>query len=352
MMMKLNSKQNIAILFGGRSAEHEISILTGLQILHALDADKFNSVPVYLDEQGKWWTGKQLFNKDFYKNINFKKLKKFNFSKAKIDVYFPAFHGTFGEDGCIQGFFELANVPYAGPCVEAAAIAMNKAMTKQICIANNIPVLKYALLDRKNWDIKDVALELPLFIKPNHLGSSIGVSSAKNKHELQLAIAGGFIFDDQVIIEPQIKNLLEINCSVFDNQVSEVEEPQRDAEILSFEQKYLKGKKGKMAGMASMQRVINPKSISQEQKTQIQNYTKKIYKILDGSGVWRIDYLIDKDKNQIYLNEINPIPGSLAYYLWTNMTLTELINKLINSAIKRHNYKNQSRRNLAKKIFV
>ncbi|MFH1392421.1 MAG: D-alanine--D-alanine ligase family protein [bacterium] len=345
------TKQTIAVLFGGQSAEHEISILTGLQVLHALDKERFNIAPVYICENGKWWTGKELFNKDFYKKINFKKLKNFDFKKQKIDVYFPAFHGTYGEDGCIQGFFEILNKPYVGPRVSAAAICMNKALTKQICMANKIPVLPYVLLDKNNYKIKNF-FDFPMFVKPNNLGSSIGISSAKDEYQLQLAIAGAFIFDYQVLIEPQIKSLLEINCAVFDGQTSELEEPQKDAQILSFEQKYLKGSKTK--GMASMQRILNPKSISEEQKQRIADYAKKIYNILDGSGIWRIDFMIDQDKNQIYLNEINTIPGSLAYYLWEpkNISFVELLNKLINSAIKRHEYKNQSQRAFTKCIFA
>ncbi len=353
MMRKLNSKQNIAVLFGGRSVEHEISILTGLQVLHALDKERFNIVPVYICENGKWWTGKQLWDKDFYKNINFKKLKNFGFKKHEIDVYFPAFHGTYGEDGSIQGFFEILNKPYVGPRVLAAAISMSKSATKQICLANKIPVLDYVLFSRDNWDIGDAShLQYPLFVKPNNLGSSIGVSSAKDEHQLQLAIAGAFIFDDQVIVEPMIRNLLEINCAVFNNKISSLEEPKKDADILSFEQKYLKSsKKISFGGMANMQRVLNPKSISLEQKEQIQNYSQKIYQILDGSGVWRIDYLIDKDKNQIYLNEINSIPGSLAYYLWPEISFTELLTKLIDSAIKKHEQKNSINLRLERKIF-
>ncbi|PIP16851.1 MAG: D-alanine--D-alanine ligase [Candidatus Portnoybacteria bacterium CG23_combo_of_CG06-09_8_20_14_all_37_13] len=345
------TKQTIAVLFGGRSVEHEVSILTGLQIIHAFDKERFNVVPIYVCKNNKWWTGKKLWDKDFYKNINFKKLKNFDFKKQKIDVFFPAFHGTYGEDGCIQGFFEILNKPYVGPRILAAAISMSKSATKQICIANKIPVLDYILLNKNDWEVKNF-FDFPVFVKPNNLGSSIGVSSAKNEHQLQMAIAGAFIFDYQVIVEPQIKSLLEINCAISDGEVSELEEPQKDADILSFEQKYLKaGKKLSIQGMASMQRVLDPKSITLEQKEQIQNYSKEIYKILDGSGVWRIDFMIDKDKNQIYLNEINSIPGSLAYYLWPKISFTELLTQLVESAIKKYEQKNSINLRLERKIF-
>jgi len=342
------TKQTIAVLFGGKSVEHEISILTGLQIMHAFDKEHFNIAPVYVCQNGRWWTGKELFNKDFYKNINFKKLKNLDFKKQQIDVYFPAFHGTFGEDGSIQGFFEILNKPYVGPRVLAAAVSMSKSATKQVCLANNIPVLPYILLSKNNCEIKKF-FDFPLFIKPNNLGSSIGISSAKDEQQLQIAVAGAFIFDNQVMIEPQIKNLLEINCAVFDGEISEFEEPKKDTSILSFEQKYLKGSKTK--GMVSMQRIINPPSITNGQKQKIADYAKKIYNILDGSGIWRIDFMIDKDKNQIYLNEINAIPGSLAYYLWPKVSLTELLTRLVNEALKRYAQENQIRRVLTKRIF-
>lgn len=351
MMRKSYSKQTIAVLFGGRSVEHEISILTGLQVIHAFDKTRFNVLPVYINEQGHWWTGKELFNKDFYKDINYRKLKKFK--KHEIDVYFPCFHGDCGENGSFQGLFEILDKPYAGPGVLAAAVGMSKAATKQICIANKIPVLPYVLFSKDNWNIGDAKrLQFPLFVKPNNLGSSIGVSSAKDERQLQIAIAGAFIFDTQVIIEPQIRNLLEINCAVFNNQVSELEEPKKDQDILSFEQKYLKGSKTK--GMLSMQRIIDPKSITQEQKHEIANYAKKIYKALDGSGVWRIDFIINKNNNQIYLNEINTIPGSLAYYLWEpkNISFTALLTKLVDSAIQRYARKKQPRRAIQKRIFT
>lgn len=340
------TKQTIAVLFGGRSPEHEISILTGLQVLHALDAGKYNILPIYVCESGNWWTGKRLFNKDFFNNLNLRKLKKLKFEKINTDIYFPCFHGSYGENGCFQGLFEILNKPYVGPGVLASAVGMSKSATKQICKANNIPVLPYMLLKNQNHNIK---FDFPVFVKPNNLGSSIGISSAKNKHELQLAIAGAFIFDYQVIVEPQIKNLLEINCSVFNNKASVLEEPKKDQEILSFEQKYLKG--GKSKGMVSMKRIINPKSITQEQKMQIKKYSKKIYKALDGSGIWRIDFLINKNNNKIYLNEINTIPGSLAYYLWPKISFTELLNKLVKSAIKKYNNKSKINLKIERKIF-
>lgn len=349
-MMKSNYKKTIAILFGGKSPEHEVSILTGLQVLHALDASKYNILPIYVCESGKFYTGKKLFNKDFFNNLNFKKLKKFkfnNFDKNKIDIYFPCFHGSYGENGSFQGFFEILNKPYVGPGVLASSIGMSKSATKQICKANKIPVLDYILLkNQKNYNIK---FDFPVIIKPNNLGSSIGISFAKNKHELQLAIAGAFIFDTQVLVESKINNLLEINCSVFNNKISNLEEPKKNQDFLSFEQKYLKGSKNKSQGMASMQRIIDPKSINNLQKMQIIKYTKKIYKALDGSGVWRIDFLINKNNNKIYLNEINTIPGSLAYYLWDDFT--ELLNKLIISAIKKFNKKNKINLKLERRIF-
>lgn len=332
MTSKLNSRKTAAVLFGGKSLEHEISILTALQVLSALDASRWQVKPVYVDPQGVWWTGKKLWQRDFYKNINFRKLKKIGPEKIKADVFLPLFHGAYGEDGAVQGLLELTGIPYAGPGVLAAAIGMNKAMAKEIARINDIPVLPHILVKDWNLNQPDLSMPLPAFVKPNHLGSSIGVSAARTKDQLLASLAGAFALDYEALVEPLIENLTEFNVAVFGDKISHLEEPQKEGHLLSFEEKYLKG--GKSKGMASMKRNINPKT---KFAPQIKKWAKEIYDAINCAGIARVDFMLDKDRQQIYFEEINTIPGSLAYYLWHPLTLTELLNQLLDSAIGQYN---------------
>jgi D-alanine-D-alanine ligase len=383
------NKKNICVLFGGRAVEHEISMISGLQLIEALDTELYSVVPVYIAHSGKWYTGKELLKKDFYKGLpgclnNLKEvtllpkpgiggLTVLNspgtssiskiFSKAEtvipVDVFIPSFHGQFGEDGCIQGLFEIADVTYAGSDVLASSVAMNKAVCKAVAAQHGIPVLPFAIVTKSESAKGFAALkekiiatpglgEFPLFIKPNHLGSSIGISKVKSLADIDGALAGVFKYDEQAIVEPCVNDIMEINVSVIDGKeltASVVEIPVGTGGVLSYEDKYLKGggKKGKQQaqseGMAGLTRVIDPKDLDPEIKNSVTNYALKLSSVLGSSGVGRYDFIVDTAKNKIYFNELNPIPGSFSFYLWEKskppLIYPQLLNRIIDRAIQK-----------------
>jgi D-alanine-D-alanine ligase len=384
------SRKKVAVVFGGRSAEHEISIITGNEILKALDSTRYEAVPVYIDQQGEWYTGKQLFDLNTYKRFAAVKpeltrvlllpipgasgLKiisrpgslidsikaKFLDEFIPIDVYFPAFHGQFGEDGCIQGLFEIADVTYTGCGVGASAIAMNKYQTKSILRDHGIPVLPGAVVHR-NESRKDIeaikarvlttaGLEnFPLFVKPLSLGSSVGVSKASDRAELSASIANALKYDVAALIEPCVTNKMEINISVRETLAGVVtsvtEIPVASSETLSYEDKYLRGgrgKKGKVSGsaalgMASLIRKIDPEDLDSEIKARVSDIAKRAFSAIDCTGVVRFDFMMNLDSGDLFLNELNPLPGSMAHYLWEKsnpaVPYTQLISDSIDVAI-------------------
>ncbi len=399
--MTLTQKKNIAVLFGGRSAEHEISIITGLEIVGALDVEKYRAIPVYVDAQGKWFTGEALLKKEFYKTLphGLNQVREVLLSpvpgaggliiakqEAKgilglfsgnkpdvipVDVYFPAFHGQFGEDGCVQGLFELADVAYTGCNVLASAVAMNKYLCKSLLHSHGIPVLPALVVNRTEVqrDLKGVCNrirsshgleEWPLFIKPCNLGSSIGVSKACDEAELNAALAKVFEYDFEAIVEPCVTNMMEINVSVMESpegtKASVVEIPVASAGVLTYEDKYLrqgKGKKGtgqSVAGMAGLTRVIDPQDLSSELKEAVTYYALQAYSLLNCAGVLRFDFMLDLDASELYFNELNPLPGSMAHYLWAKskppLLYTQMLNIMIEGALRRKELNAGLRRDL------
>lgn len=372
-------KKNIAVLFGGRSCEHEISIITGLQLIEFLDTTKFNPIPVYVARDGHWYTGERLLKREIYKDFENKKntfnevvlypflgergltvIKKcciFGEKFIPIDVFFPAFHGEFGEDGCIQGLFELAGVPYTGSQLLASAISMSKNTAKMIASLCDVPVLDSVNVFKEDMlkngiesAKKDVLTKLkyPVFIKPNNLGSSVGVSKAMNDEELFAGLAKVFVRDKEAIVEPFLDNMFEINISILDTKdglvASAVEIPVPDGEFLSYEDKYLREGKGKKKGgtpkksqgMASLTRSIDPQNLSDDIKEKVTEYAKKAFKAFKASGAGRLDFMFNKETGTIYFNEFNPLPGSLSFYLWEKskpeMLYTEELTKIIERA--------------------
>ena len=341
--------KNIAVFFGGKSTEHDISIISANQVIQVLK-DEYNVIPIYVTKENEFYTGEMQDIKVF-KNFDFKKHKKVIFVKNKIyiifgkklkflnyiDVALPIMHGKNGEDGSLQGFFEIMEIPYAQSNVLGSAICVDKLFTKYMLQLNKIPNIEYKEITRgKQFDYENIVEELglPLIIKPSRLGSSIGITKAKTLEELKKGVELGFMFDKKLIIERCLEDFEEYNISVLkvDNKIitSLIEQPLSHSEILTFSDKY-KTKSGK--GMESLDRIY-PAQISEDIKNQMEEYATKIYDFLELSGVVRIDFLY---KDKLYLNEINNIPGSMAYYLWKDKyTYKELLKNIIKESEKEY----------------
>lgn len=377
-------KKNIVVIFGGKSTEHDISILSSMQVIEALDKTKYEILPVYIEKTGRWLFGKKLLHIETFKHFTttslsevailptdnrlyIKKLGKFKPFK-KIDCAFIIMHGLNGEDGTIQGLLELANIPYTSSGILASSIGIDKLAQKRVFESLSIPVVPYTFLTRREYEklnrkIKLETLIFPVVIKPNRLGSSIGISFCKNQKQLNKALELAFKFDDVVLIEKAVKKLKEINISVLGYNgnmlLSTTEQPITSHELLTFSDKYCGGQKGKIVakstskisnlsncfgtknGMQSLSRIV-PAKIDFNTKQLIETYAKQIFTGLDCKGVIRIDFLFDETKKVLYVNEVNTIPGSLAFYLWEHkgISFTEELDKIIEIALLDHQDKN------------
>ena len=365
-------KINVGVFFGGKSVEHEISVISALQTINAINKEKYEVVPIYIAKNNIMYTGSKLSDINSYKNIDkllesstkvniiFADGKYFlvkypfrKFSKnviSTIDIAFPVVHGTNVEDGTLQGFFETIGIPYVGCNVLSSALGMDKFAMKAVFEKNNIPVLPCVCLGEKEYsenssmfiDEIENNITYPVIIKPINLGSSIGISKANNRNELQESIEMAFDFSNRIIAERAIKNLKEINCSVVGDfeqaEASACEEPINVDDILSFQDKYLES--GNTKGMTSLKRKL-PAEISPEIELLIKGLAVKAFKSLNCNGVSRIDFLIDNDTNDVWVNEINTIPGSLSFYLWeaVGVSFPDLTEKLIKLAFKKHREK-------------
>lgn len=376
-------KIKLGVIFGGKSVEHEISIITANQAMTNVNKEKYEIIPIYISKKGLMYTGEELLNLEAYKDLDklIKKLTqvtmlndgekvnivRFPIKKFKnniintIDVAFPTMHGTNGEDGTIAGFLEIMQVPYIGCDVLSASIGMDKIMMRRILKEVNIPSLDYVAFYSTDY-IKDEEkyiseieekLRYPVIVKAGNLGSSVGIKKAKDNADLREAIEYSMQFSDRVMVENAIINLKEVNCSVIGDTTnavpSECEEPIGSDEILSYQDKYVSGgktKTGEVAGgskgMATLQRKL-PAEISGEMKKEIQKLAVETFKVLGCNGVSRIDFLVDNDTNEVYVNEINTIPGALSYYLWeaTDKTFEKEIDELVNIALKRKREKDR-----------
>ncbi len=366
-------KLKIGVFFGGKSVEHEVSVISALQTIEAIDQNKYEVVPFYISKDGIFFTGRTLLQLENYKDINglLSKCKKILISHhsddcsiinyppnifrknilSKIDVAFPVTHGTHGEDGSLQGLFELMNIPYVGCNVTSSAIGMDKIMMKNIVKASDLPTLNCIWFYSKEWlkerqkliDKIENEFNYPVIIKPASLGSSVGVTRASNREEFEAAVDLAKMFSNRILVEKLIVNLKEVNCSVlgdYENvERSVCEEPLSNTEILTYQDKYVS--KSSTKGMSGAKRKI-PADISAELSNLIQNLAEQTFLALNCCGVGRIDFLIDKDTNKVYINEINTIPGSLSFYLWeaTGKSFTELTTQLIELALKRYREKN------------
>ena len=381
----------IGIVFGSRSVEHEISVLTAHQIIAAIDREKYEVIPIYIAKSGEWLTGNNLLDLDFYKKsqaeiirlcdtvwLNPSMPEKTALIKANsknwcqsifnrqtaipIDVFFPAMHGTNGEDGTIQGAFEVAKVPYVGCGVLSSAIAMNKIATKALLQSVGLPVIDFIGFNRYDWQMgnEEIIAEIkrkfnyPMFVKPAELGSSIGISRVADELELRNAIEVALIYGFQVLIEEAQTECVEINCSVIGHskfKASVCEQPVTLSEFLRYEDKYLAGNKAQ--GMKGASRKI-PAPISAEFSTQIQNAAIQAFKAINGTGISRVDFLVNLKEEKFFVNEINTLPGSLAFYLWeaSGVKFSELIDQLINFAFEAHEDKKQTTYTYSTPVFL
>ncbi len=337
--MKTNKKQNIAVIFGGISVEHDISIITGVQTINALKKNMQNIIPIYITRSGEWVTGEKLWDLSTYSNFKVSGISRLSLvcggvkkdgflggKTIKIDFVYLALHGSFGENGGVQGLLDIYKIPYSSCGVLGSSVGMDKYLTKLLCKSQKIPVVAGVLLreEDKTRDFTEIhkkvsKLSFPLVVKPNSLGSSIGVSFCKTQKELKDAISFAFMFDTEVLIEKAVENLVEYNIAVVGNrfscEVSNIEQVSPDNSILSFEGKYMSQNGAK--GMESLSRIVPAKLDATIQK-EIEDVAKKLYKLLYLKGVVRLDFLCDTKTGKIYFNEINTIPGSLANYLFKN----------------------------------
>ena len=365
-------KTNVAFFYGCRSVEHEVSIISAVQAMRAIDRDKYDITPIYVTKDGEMFTGDALFTIEEYRNIPalLKKCRKVELSRENnqvvmrdekrglfsnkkpivIDVAFPVVHGTNCEDGTIQGYFEYLGLPFVGCDIISSAVGMDKAIFKDVLKAAGLPVLDCIRFRARRYmsDKESLVNEIkakigfPLIVKPINLGSSVGISKVDNEAELDEAIMLALSFADNILVERAVIAIREINCSVLgdaDNcEASVCEEPFMNDEILSYEDKYMSNSKngGQSKGMASLGRKI-PADLSEEKSAEIRKLACEIFKTLGANGVVRIDFIIDTATDTVYANEINTIPGSLAFYLWeaTGVAYKELCNKLIDLAFKR-----------------
>ena len=366
--------KNIGVFFGSGSAEHDISIITAQLIIAGLKGLGYSVTPVYITKDGKWMIGEELgemktFTDPKNKVDNHKKLFEYYLdleeSKGKmvfkkkglggksvtVDLAFPALHGTYGEDGTMQGVFEMLGVPYVGCNVTASAVAMDKALTKIVVQSAGIPTTKFVNFYKKDWtenkseiiaQIKN--LKWPVFVKPVHLGSSIGIGKAADEKELENKIEVALFYDDKVLVEEAVENLMDVTCCVIGNdelKASYLQESIYSADMLDFDDKYIKGG-GAQTGKSSSGFVI-PARLDEATTKNIQEAAKKVYKAIGCSGIARVDFLYNRETKQFFANEVNPLPGTLYHHLWkaSGLELDELLKQLIKFAEEKHEQKKE-----------
>jgi D-alanine-D-alanine ligase len=381
----------LAVIFGSRSVEHEVSVITAQQIMAAADADKYEIVPLYVTKQGDWLTGAPLFDPDLTRESSvFRDLARFQgpsrlegiervalapapgqralvrldsgglglFRRGagpEIDVVFPAVHGTHGEDGTLQGLLELADLPYVGAGVAAAAVGMDKLLMKAAFQAAGLPVVEGRGYTRAEYqrdpdrvlDEIGGTLGYPAFVKPAVLGSSIGVARVGNRDDLRFALEVACSYGRRLLVERAVEPLLEVNCAVLGNDdpiPSVCEQPVPSEGVLSFADKYLRGAKEgptpPVVGQKSPTRSnrLIPAPISADLTARIQQLAVAAFRAIDCAGIARVDFLVAPDKDEVYVNEINTMPGSLSFYLWepSGVPFPELIDRLVALALERH----------------
>lgn len=365
--------QNIGVFFGSRNTEHDISIMTAEFVIYVLKGLGYEVTPVYLGKKGEWMIGQELGDlKNFIdptKKIEVEKFgsyvldleqsrgkmafrrKGFSGKTITVDMAFPALHGAYGEDGTLQGMFEMFNIPYVGCDVTASALAMDKALTKQMCQVHGIPTTKFIYFYKNEWEHNKQAildkikgLKWPVFVKPVHLGSSIGIAKIKENDfkSLEEKIEVALFYDDKVLVEECVSNLMDVTCCVIGNEdltTSVLQESVFQADFFDFEEKYIiEG--GAQLGKSESGLVI-PARLDEETTRKIQDMAKEVYRALDCAGIARIDFLFNKETKEVFANEVNPLPGTLYHHLWkeSGLEIEGVVQKLINLAQDRYNRK-------------
>ncbi len=367
-MSSVTGKRTVGVLFGSRTVEHDVSVVTAQQVMQAMRPDKYNVVPIYITREGRWITGAGLRELKIFEGDNITEMMgmkdaiispstnhhglisppvKGLFGRTrvlKLDVVFPALHGSHGEDGTMQGLLELADIPYVGAGVMSSAVIRDKVMLKAVLSHYGIPVVKHIGFTRPEWvsnskPILDrIASEIgyPIMVKPASLGSSIGVARANNAEEAQNYINIAANFDRRLLVEQALENFIEINCALLGYntlRASVLEQPVTWQEFLTYEEKYMRSEGP--AGMKGAERKI-PAPISDDLTKRIKQMAIEAFQYLDGRGTARVDFLVRGD--EVFLNEINTIPGSLAFYLWQEEGLSpsDVVDELIRLAFEAH----------------
>jgi len=380
-------KIRVAVMFGGKSVEHEVSVISGIQALEHLNLQKYDPIPVYISRDNQMYVGADIGKIDAYRDIPglIARSQRVMFvnqggevvlaalpsgkTVRQIDVAMPVVHGTNEEDGVLQGHLRTVGIPFTGCDVAASAVGMDKAFQKTIVREAGVPVLDCIVLYNDDYSAIEATMDrceaeigYPLIVKPACLGSSVGIGIAKDRTELERCLDDAFSYADKILVERAVTNLREINCSVVGDmggaRASVCEEPMHTGTFLTYEDKYgggggggAKGVKGSGAngsasagdsggqsqGMVELARKI-PAPISDETTALIQDYSVRAFRAMNCAGVVRIDYILDSATGEVFLNEINTIPGSLAFYLWeaTGTTYPELLDELIRIALRRH----------------
>ena len=372
------SKTQLGVIFGSRSCEREVAIISAVQLMNHVNIEAYDVIPVYISEQGVWYTGAPLRKIETFRHFNpdapgIERVEldmtagsgallatrpgKGLFGHptrvmvARLEVCLVVMHGLNGEDGTLQGMLELANLPYTSTGVAGSAIGMDKIMMKQFFRGAGLPVLPGAWFTRSRWeaareqvlDEVEAQLGYPVFVKPANLGSSIGVSRADHREGLADSLDLAFDYDRRVLLEKGLDRPIELNCSVlgYDDEVeaSPIEMPISAEKFLDFKEKYLAS--GGSKGMASLHRVL-PAPIPEELRDRLQQLSCDIFRMLDCKGVVRIDYMWDRATEDVFITEINTIPGSLAFYLWENagVKYQTLIDRMVRCARRAHEDKN------------
>ncbi len=370
-------KIKVGVIFGGPTVEHEVSIISAVQAMEHLNKEKYDIYPIYITKDRTWYTGKMLADIDIYRDFDTLKryakkvvlynhnglfrLQALNFFRtvvADLDIVLPIVHGNNMEDGTLQGYLELVGIPYVGSNVLGSCLGQDKVVMKQVFESLNLPIVEYTyFFDNEYFLNKEEILKsvkkigYPVIVKPATLGSSVGITYVKDSEGIEKAIEDAISYDNKIVVEKAIENLVEVNCSVLGNyeaqQTSVLEEVMSTKEFLTYQDKYLNGAKGKLGnqgskGMVSASRII-PARLDEKMIDKVKELAKEAFKALNLSGVCRIDFLIDSKSNKVYINEPNTIPGSLSFYLWekTDKSYEQLLDEMITLAIKQYKIKHQ-----------